>query len=140
VVADPTTKLLLICENLDELDAISHELKGLGIGHVQLRGSTGKGDRPGVVEDFRDDPGLNVLLGSKVVERGLNLQFCAHLVSVGVPDNPARLQQQVGRIVRHGSPFAQVDHWLVLSDCDIDRAALKRIERKEAEAALLTSS
>jgi SNF2 family DNA or RNA helicase len=139
VTADPTAKVLLIAESLDELDAIAYELAGLRIGYVELRGSTDKDDRPGLVEDFRADPDLHVLLGSKVVERGLNLQFCGHLVSVGVPDNPARLQQQVGRIVRHGSPFTEVHHWVVLSDCDVDRAALKRVERKEEEAALLTT-
>ncbi|MFW3171163.1 helicase-related protein [Geodermatophilus sp. CPCC 206100] len=138
--ADPMTKVLLIAESLDELDAIANDLKELRIGYVELRGSTGKGDRPGLVEEFRDDPNMHVLLGSKVVERGLNLQFAGHLVSVGVPDNPARLQQQIGRIVRHGSPFAEAHHWVVLSDCDLDRSALKRVERKEAEAALLTTS
>ncbi|MGY1705520.1 helicase-related protein [Geodermatophilus sp. SYSU D00697] len=140
VIGDPTAKVLLIAESLDELDAIACELRELRIGYVELRGSTGKSDRPSLVQDFRDDPNLHVLLGSKVVERGLNLQFAGHLVSVGVPDNPARLQQQIGRIVRHGSPFAEVHHWVVLSDCDLDRAALKRVERKEGEAALLTTS
>ncbi len=139
VTADPTAKVLLIAESLDELDVIACELKGLRIGYVELRGSTGTGDRHSLVDDFRDDANVPVLLGSKVVERGLNLQFAGHLVSVGVPDNPARLVQQVGRIVRHGSPFAQVHHWVVLSDCVYDRAALKRVGHKESEAALLTA-
>jgi superfamily II DNA/RNA helicase len=92
---------------------------------------------PGLIEEFRNDPNISVLLGSKVVERGLNLQFCAHLVSVGLPDNPARLVQGIGRVVRHGSPFTQVDHWVVLNDHQYDRKAVDRLARKEAQAALL---
>jgi superfamily II DNA or RNA helicase len=137
VVEDPTAKVLVIAESLDELDTVAQQLKAMGIGFVKLRGETDKAARPGLIEDFRTDPDVSILLGSKVVERGLNLQFCRHLVSIGLPDNPARLDQGAGRIVRHGSPFAHVDHWVVLNDHEYDRKAVDRLARKEAQAALL---
>ncbi|MGY1685695.1 helicase-related protein [Geodermatophilus sp. SYSU D00867] len=139
VAQDPTTKVLVVAESLDELDAIANQFMGLGIGHANLRGDTAKDSRPRIVEDFKADPTVGVLLGSRVVERGLNLQFCRHLVSVGLPDNPARLDQAVGRVIRYGSPFPRVDHWLVLNDHECDRKAISRLTRKEAQAALLRS-
>jgi superfamily II DNA/RNA helicase len=102
-----------------------------------MRGETAKDTRSGVIEDLRTDSNVNVLLGSRVVERGLNLQFCRHLVSVGLPDNPARLDQGIGRIVRQGSLHERVDHWVILNDHQVDHRALERLKRKQQQAALL---
>jgi superfamily II DNA/RNA helicase len=137
VNADPIAKTLLIAESLDELRTIASQLDSLRIGYVELRGETEKSNRPGLVEGFRNDPHISVLLGSKVVERGLNLQFCRYLVSVGLPDNPARLDQGIGRIVRYGSPFLDVHHWVILNDHEYDRRAVERLARKERQASLL---
>lgn len=134
---DPTAKVLVIGEYVCELETVARELDRLNIAYVELRGGTKQRIRPTVVEDFRSDPNISVLVGSTVVERGLNLQFCSHLVSVGVSHNPADLDQGVGRIVRRGSPFPQVDHWVVLNDHEYERKAVERLARKEAQAALL---
>ena len=137
VRADPTAKILVIGESIDELDCIAGQLTGLRIGFLNMRGETAKDSRPGVIEDFRTDHNVNVLIGSRVVERGLNLQFCRHLVSVGLPDNPARLDQGIGRVVRHGAPHQQVDHWVILNDHEVDRRALSRLDRKREQSQLL---
>ncbi|MGY2079714.1 helicase-related protein [Modestobacter sp. SYSU DS0657] len=139
VSSDRTAKALLIAESMLELDAVAAELRTRGIGYVELRGATRKQDRSSLVEDFRADPDVSVLLGSKVVERGLNLQFCRYLISVGLPDNPARLDQAVGRVTRHGSPYPRVDHWVVLNDHEFDRKAVDRLARKDEQAGLLRS-
>lgn len=134
---DPSGKVLVIGEHLAELDAIAAILSEAGIGWAEVRGETKQGGRIDVVRSFRSDSKLQVLLGSKVVERGLNLQFCQYLVTAGLPDNPARLHQQVGRIVRHGSPFNEVTHYVVLSDSSYDRAAERRVQRKEEQAGMV---
>ncbi|MGY1748826.1 helicase-related protein [Modestobacter sp. SYSU DS0511] len=83
--ADSTAKILVIGESIDELDCVADQLEGLHIGLLNLRGETAKDSHPGLIEEFRSDPNVNVLLGSKVVKRGLNLRFCRHLVSVAFP-------------------------------------------------------
>jgi hypothetical protein len=70
-----------------------------------------------------------------VLEQGLNLQFCQVLVSLGLPDTSAALEQRQGRIVRPGSPFQTVRHEIVLTETDFDRAAVSRVDRKAIEAA-----
>jgi hypothetical protein len=134
---DRDAKVLVIVESMTELETVAAGLTDRGIGWAEVRGQTKQSDRVGVVEWFRDDPGCRVLIGSKVLERGLNLQFCRYLVTVGLPDNPGRVEQQVGRIVRHGSPFPEVTHYVVLADCDFDRATARRVLRKERNAALV---
>jgi hypothetical protein len=137
VARDPDGKGLVIAESLTELDAVAEGLTGHRIPWRQVRGATAKAERPGIIEDFRDDPACPVLLGSRVLERGLNLQFCRWLVTLGLPDDPARLDQQAGRIVRHGSPYDEVTHFVVLAECAYDRAAAERVWRKEGQAALV---
>lgn len=133
---DRGTKFLVIGSSLSELDQLAAELVQRGISYAAMRGETKKPDRADVVHQFRTDPSLTVLLATKVAERGLNLQCCRVLISLGLPDNPARLAQQVGRIVRHGSPYAQVEHYVVLAECEHDKAAANRIMAKEAQAAM----
>jgi superfamily II DNA or RNA helicase len=134
VTRDPVGKVLVITESLTELDAINAGLSARGIGWAEVRGETKQHDRADVVEAFRSDLTCRVLLGSKVLERGLNLQFCRYLITVGIPDNPARVQQQIGRIVRHGSPYEAVVHYVVIADCAYDREAVERVLRKEKHA------
>ncbi|MGY1692312.1 helicase-related protein [Geodermatophilus sp. SYSU D01105] len=137
---DPTGKVLIIAESLTELDLIASDLTKAGIGWTEVRGETKQTDRADVVERYRSDSELRVLLGSKVLERGLNLQFCRYLITVGLPDNPARLEQQIGRIVRHGSPFYAVEHYVVLTECAYDRSAARRVLRKEEHAAMVITA
>jgi superfamily II DNA or RNA helicase len=137
VARDPLGKGLVIAESLTELDAVAEGLTAHHIPWMQVQGATAKAERPGIIEDFRDDPTCPVLLGSRVLERGLNLQFCRYLVTVGLPDNPARLEQQVGRIVRHGSPYDEVTHFVILAECAYDREAAERVLRKEENAAMV---
>lgn len=137
VARDPLGKGLVVAESLTELDAVAEGLTAHGIPWMQVRGATAKAERPGIIEDFKDDPECRVLLGSRVLERGLNLQFCRYLITVGLPDNPARLDQQAGRIVRHGSPHDEVVHFVVLALCAYEREAASRVLRKAGSAALV---
>ena len=133
---DTSTKFLVIGYSLTELDQLADELDRRGIRYLQLQGKTKKADRADLVHQFRTDPMLTVLLATEVAERGLNLQFCRVLISLGLPDNPARLAQQRGRIVRHGSPHAEVEHYVVLAECEHDKAAANRIMAKQEQADL----
>ncbi len=114
-------KTIVYAHHLAHLDAVERRLTVAGIGYVRLDGTLTRRQRDDRVAAFRDDPAIRVLLGNEVIERGLNLQFCDHLISLGVEWNPARNAQRVGRIRRIGSPFAQVRHDIVLSTAPSDR-------------------
>ncbi|WP_425460868.1 C-terminal helicase domain-containing protein [Lapillicoccus jejuensis] len=92
-------------------------------------------DRDDAVERFRDDPNLPLLLGSRVLEYGLNLQFANTLISVGVSYNPARERQREGRLRRIGSPHRTIRHWVVLPDTPQTRSQLETLDRKGTDAA-----
>jgi superfamily II DNA or RNA helicase len=73
---------------------------------------------------------VRVLLGSKVLEHGLNLQHCPVLFSLDSSWNPARERQREGRIRRIGSPWNRVEHVGLLPDTPLARAKDARIDEK----------
>jgi SNF2 family DNA or RNA helicase len=127
-------KVVLHTERIADLDALSELLSASGIRHVGIRGVTTRADRGDAVRAFRDDPAVPVLLGSRVLEYGLNLQFASSLVSVGVSYNPARERQREGRLRRIGSPHVSYRHWIVLPDTDQIQRQLATLADKSAGA------
>lgn len=84
-------KVLVYTERLEDVADIDQQLTRAGVGHVCLRGQDSTDGRTESVARFRDDPGVQVHVGTKVLEHGLNLQFAHTLISAGVSYNPARV-------------------------------------------------
>ena len=75
-----------------------------------------------------------MLIGSKVLERGLNLQHCRVLLSLDSSWNPAREAQRTGRICRIGSPHASVEHVTFLGDTPVTRRKVEQLHNRRAMA------
>lgn len=100
---------IVFSEYVDLLDQISDRLAVAGVSHTVIRGDVKDADRQAAVESFTSRA-VRVLVGNVVLERGLNLQNCNLLISVGSSWNPAREAQREGRIRRVGSPFHCFEH------------------------------
>ncbi len=107
-------KALVFAEHLATVDVLEQELTAAGIGWVRIDGDVPPAQRAERLERFETDPSIRVLLGTRAVERGLNLQFCRVLLSVGCSDNPARERQREGRLCRIGSPHRTFVHRVYL--------------------------
>lgn len=133
-------KVVIFAEHLDILADLEGRLTDAAIGHVALRGESTKDERSDAVDVFRTDPGTPVLLGTKVLEHGLNLQFAQVLISVGQTYNPARERQREGRLCRIGSPNATYRHSVFLPDTEQTRKQLATLSRKAREASPVLDS
>ena len=127
-------KVVVYAEHLEDCDELSEGLTAAGIGHLSLRGENDKEERQEAVDTFRDDEDILVLVGTKVLEFGLNLQFANILVSVGVSFNPGRERQREGRICRIGSPHSTYRHISFLPDTPLTRRQIETLDRKERDA------
>lgn len=127
---DPDQKVIVRATYLGVLDVAERELTRAGYRYVRIDGGSDKSERVEALEAFRDDPSVSVLLGSKVIERGLNLQFCRAVISLGCSENPQREAQLLGRVRRAGSTFHTVDFITVLSDTEHERRKLARLDEK----------
>lgn len=133
-------KVVVFAEHLDILADLEGRLAAAGVGHVALRGENTKEERSDAVDVFRTDPGTPVLLGTKVLEHGLNLQFAQLLVSVGQTYNPARERQREGRLCRIGSPNESYRHVVFLPDTEQTRKQFATLAHKASHAAPILDS
>ncbi|MFF2832138.1 DEAD/DEAH box helicase [Cellulosimicrobium cellulans] len=129
-----TPKVIVFSEFQDVLNVVCERLRSVGVSFVRVDGGVDRVGRAAAVAAFRDPAGPRVLVGSSVLERGLNLQTCGVLVSLDSSWNPAREVQREGRIRRLGSLFPWVVHHTVLPDVPDARRKAGVVAGREAVA------
>ena len=134
-----TPKVIVFSEFQDVLNVVCERLRSMGVSFVRVDGGVDRVGRAAAVAAFRDPAGPRVLVGSSVLERGLNLQTCGVLVSLDSSWNPAREVQREGRIRRLGSLFPWVVHHTVLPDVPDARRKAGVVAGREAVAAQVLS-
>lgn len=109
------------------LNYLERELRNYGYGVVQINGDVTPDDRRRVIEEFRLDPKLQVLLASEVGAEGIDLQFCDTLFNYDLPWNPMRVEQRIGRIDRYGQESRQVRVYSLFLADTIEERILERL-------------
>ena len=79
-------------------------------------------NRTEIVEEFRTNPHIHILLSSEVGSEGLDMQFCNSMVNYDLPWNPMRVEQRIGRIDRFGqqSPVVNIYNFVVADSIQED--------------------
>lgn len=128
-------KVVLFAENLEHLTIAEDLLDQADLGWVRMDGGTARAGRADAVLRFRDDPAVRVLLGTRVLERGIDgLQHAGVLLSLGSSFNPAREAHRVGRLRRPGSPYPVVRHVTSLTDTEYERRKWATVDRRAADS------
>lgn len=72
-------------------------------------------NRDELLQQFRDDDSVQILLSSEVGSEGLDMQFCNSMVNYDLPWNPMVVEQRIGRIDRFGqkSPVVNIYNFIV---------------------------
>jgi SNF2 family DNA or RNA helicase len=130
-------KVIVYCETLPVLAQVSERLEACGIGYVSVEGKVLPKVRGNLLATFRDDPSTRVLVGSRVLELGLNIQHCRVLISLDSSDNPQRESQREGRIRRIGSPHETYVHITLLPDTSTSVRRAESLDEKRRGAAQL---
>lgn len=120
---------VVYCEALDMLELAAKRMTEARIPFASIEGKVKQADRTKAVDDFRDGK-VRVLLGSKVLEHGLDLQHCRVLISVDSSWNPEREKQREGRLRRIGSPHSTFEHLTLLPDTPHSRRKLSAVDKK----------
>lgn len=107
---------------------IARELKSYGV--VTYTGKMEKRGRTSSIRKFKNGD-ARILIGTRALERGHNLQMAAVVINGDLPFNPAALKQRIGRIRRIGSRFLTVRMInLIAQDTVEERLVLQRIYQK----------
>ena len=88
-------------------------------------------NRAEILQNFKDDSNIHILLSSEVGSEGLDMQFCNSMVNYDLPWNPMVVEQRIGRIDRFGqkSPVVNIYNFVVADSIqeDIYNKLLDRI-------------
>lgn len=122
-------KLIVFAVYVDTLKYLDIRLNSMGIRTLLIHGQIKERDT--IIDKFRDESDVKVLLSSEVGSEGLDLQFCDTIVNYDLPWNPMVVEQRIGRIDRFGQKSSIVHIFnLVIKDSiqeDIYTRLLDRI-------------
>lgn len=108
---------------------LSIRLKKAGYNSVMIHGDIP--ERQSVLNRFREDPDIHIMLSSEVGSEGLDMQFCNSMVNYDLPWNPMVVEQRIGRIDRFGqeSPIVHIYNMIIKDSIqeDIYKRLLERI-------------
>ncbi|MGK3969018.1 DEAD/DEAH box helicase [Sorangium sp. So ce1667] len=102
ITAQPRNKAIVFSEWVGMLALAAERLDRLGVGYVVLHGDVPTERRPALLDRFREEAAVQVLLSTDAGGVGLNLQAASYVVHLDLPWNPARLDQRTGRAHRMG--------------------------------------
>ena len=82
----------------------------------------GVDNRAEVIDHFRKNPDIHILLASEVAGEGLDLEFCSSIVNFDLPWNPMVVEQRIGRLDRFGqkSPVIHIYNMVVAGSIQED--------------------
>ena len=99
-------KVIVFAVFTDTLRYLRIRLANLGIKCALIDGSVA--DRQAIIDKFRSDDEIRVLLSSEVGSEGLDMQFCDTIVNYDLPWNPMVVEQRIGRIDRIGQASEKI--------------------------------
>lgn len=125
----PASKLIIFAIFRPTLKYLQLRLKAEGYQTELIYGGTN--DRDMAIQNFRDNPDIQILLSSEVGSEGLDMQFCNAMVNYDLPWNPMVVEQRIGRIDRFGqkSPVVNIYNLVVENSIQVEiyERLLKRI-------------
>jgi superfamily II DNA or RNA helicase len=105
---DKTEKVVIFSYFKKTLAYLQRRLSEAGYKPVVIHGGVPMPDRLELIERFKNDPSIQVLLSSEVGSEGIDLQFCRLLVNYDLPWNPMKVEQRIGRLDRLGQKAEKI--------------------------------
>jgi len=121
--------LVLFSTFRETLNYLSERLSDDGITGIVMHGAV-KQPKEQILDSFRTDPEIRVLLSSEVGSEGIDLQFCHVLVNYDLPWNPMRVEQRIGRLDRLGQEATIILIWNMFFANTIDARIYARLYEK----------
>lgn len=125
----PGEKVVLFASFRETLNYLGERLEAEGVKNLVMHGGI-KRSKDDILDAFRTDPSVRVLLSSEMGSEGIDLQFCRLLVNYDLPWNPMRVEQRIGRLDRLGQEAKRIVIWNMLYADTIDDRIYTRLYEK----------
>ncbi|PMG76625.1 hypothetical protein BCU83_16320 [Vibrio breoganii] len=103
----PDEQIVLFSYFRETLNYLHSRLFEEGISAEILMGGM-KETKQEIIDRFKGNKNLRILLSSEVASEGVDLQFCRVLINYDLPWNPMRIEQRIGRIDRYGQQAEKI--------------------------------
>ena len=100
-------KLVVFALFRKTLKYLNIRLKRAGFNSLIIHGQIE--NRAEILQRFKEDDNIHILLSSEVGSEGLDMQFCNSMVNYDLPWNPMVVEQRIGRIDRFGQKAEKVN-------------------------------
>ena len=127
--SEPGAKIIVFSSFRPTLHYLDRRLEADGVGCELMHGSVNE-PRQQIIDRFREDPKIAVLLSSEVGSEGVDLQFCRIVINYDLPWNPMRLEQRIGRVDRLGQRRPKVTVLNLVFAHTIDAIIYERLYRR----------
>ena len=124
--SEPDAKVIVFSSFKPTLHYLMRRLEAGGVGCELIHGSVNE-PRQQIIDRFREDPEVRILLSSEVGAEGVDLQFCWIVINYDLPWNPMRLEQRIGRVDRLGQQRAKVTVLNLVFEHSIDAIIYQRL-------------
>ena len=99
---NPNTKMIIFSFFRGTVNYLSERLSNDGVKNIALTGGANGINKQEVIDSFREDDSVRLLISTEVLSEGVDLQFCETIINYDLPWNPMRVEQRIGRIDRIG--------------------------------------
>jgi hypothetical protein len=120
-------KVLVFATFKHTIRYLERRLRTDGIGVMSISGDTPTDERPSLINRFREDRDVRVLVSSRVGSEGLDFQFCSVLVNYDLPWNPMEVEQRIGRLDRIGQQAKSIAIFNFWTEGTIEERILRRL-------------
>ena len=124
---DASSKILVFSFFRDTVEYLYDCLAKRGVGVIKIHGGFNVRDRQKIIERFRTDPKIRVMISSDVGAEGLDFQFCNTIFNYDLPWNPMKVEQRIGRIDRFGQESSRIRIYSLVIDDSIKSRILMRL-------------
>lgn len=101
---DSSEKVLIFTQFRETQSYLDRLFRARGYRVALFHGDSGSGgySKREEFRRFKQDPGVPIMISTRVGGEGLNLQFCHIMFNYDLPWNPMRIEQRIGRLDRIG--------------------------------------
>ena len=125
----PGSKIVLFSFYRSTIKYLEERFKEDGINCISMMGGITQ-NKAEVIDVFKNDLSITILLSTEVGAEGLDLQFCDTEINYDLPWNPMKLEQRIGRIDRIGQKSEKINIInMYCEDSVEDRVLQKLYER-----------
>ena len=121
----PNAKLIIFSFYRGTISYLQERLEEDGIKVLSMMG--GGNNKNEIIEKFKDDESITILLSTEVGAEGLDLQFCDTEINYDLPWNPMRLEQRIGRIDRIGQESKKINIINLFCENSVEDRVMERL-------------